>query len=794
MRSKRPELRRVADNEEGEDGSSDTRTEEEEDEREEEEPNRQTRKRKSMEFPRPCSRSDGKGWRCPQLAMVNDNYCEYHRNKMREKTQRYKDQVATKRSSKEQQPPREEKRKKLRRCDRKETDMAEELDQEKLAAIREKLEQYKSCHQCQRNDKGDVVFCDGCNKKRYCLSCIKRWYPELTVKDVQKQCPFCRRNCNCKACLRTHGPKVVTAELPPSKQVEHFKYLLWKISRYLKQLSNEQREEEELEKNIQGEAYLGVEKAPVDFDERLYCDNCRTSIVDMHRNCPGCGFDLCLTCCRELREKAEDPALEQEGGSTWKAHSDGSIPCRNCDSHPLCLKTLFTHHHTSDLQKSIEECLEDYRPDPEAMANTCDCSENAGNVRLAAKREGSSDNHIYCPSASDLKDEGVKHFQKHWVRGEPVVVRDVLEGTTGLSWEPMVMWRAVRETNKSKTAVENKSLKAIDCLDWNQVEINIHQFFTGYQEGRVHPDGWPEMLKLKDWPPATLFSERLPRHGAEFLNSLPFKAYTHPTTGIFNLAAKLPENSLKPDLGPKTYIAYGFREELGNGDSVTKLHCDISDAVNVLTHTSEIKWQQKRKERIEVMRKDLRNMQTSPSENTSSESCSSGVDTSHKDEILVCEAKSSTYGGALWDIYRREDVPKLEAYLMKHSTEFRHIGNLPVKEVHHPIHDQIFFLDEKHKLQLKEEYQIEPWTFEQHIGEAVFIPAGCPHQVRNLKSCIKVALDFVSPENVHECIRLTEEFRRLPKDHRAKEDKLEVKKLVLHAAGQTVDLLQKLIL
>lgn len=26
---------------------------------------------------------------------------------------------------------------------------------------------------------------------------------------------------------------------------------------------------------------------------------------------------------------------------------------------------------------------------------------------------------------------------------------------------------------------------------------------------------------------------------------------------------------------------------------------------------------------------------------------------------------------------------------------------------------------------------VEPWTFEQHLGEAVFIPAGCPHQVRN---------------------------------------------------------------
>lgn len=42
------------------------------------------------------------------------------------------------------------------------------------------------------------------------------------------------------------------------------------------------------------------------------------------------------------------------------------------------------------------------------------------------------------------------------------------------------------------------------------------------------------------------------------------------------------------------------------------------------------------------------------------------------------------------------------------------------------------------------------------------------------QSCIKVAVDFVSPENVGECVRLTEEFRTLPQNHRAKEDKLEV--------------------
>ncbi|KAJ6999396.1 hypothetical protein NC653_010173 [Populus alba x Populus x berolinensis] len=61
-----------------------------------------------------------------------------------------------------------------------------------------------------------------------------------------------------------------------------------------------------------------------------------------------------------------------------------------------------------------------------------------------------------------------------------------------------------------------------------------------------------------------------------------------------------------------------------------------------------------------------------------------------------------------------------------------------------------------------------------------------------MQSCTKVAVDFVSPENIKECLRLTEEFRRLPMNHRAREDKLEIKKMIIYAIDKAIIDLQEL--
>jgi len=57
-------------------------------------------------------------------------------------------------------------------------------------------------------------------------------------------------------------------------------------------------------------------------------------------------------------------------------------------------------------------------------------------------------------------------------------------------------------------------------------------------------------------------------------------------------------------------------------------------------------------------------------------------------------------------------------------------------------------------------------------------------QVRNLHSCIKAAEDFVSPENLSHCFKLTQEFRLLSDTHSNHEDKLQVQTLLVSAFVQ----------
>lgn len=104
----------------------------------------------------------------------------------------------------------------------------------------------------------------------------------------------------------------------------------------------------------------------------------------------------------------------------------------------------------------------------------------------------------------------------------------------------------------------------------------------GSFKGPAHANLWREKLKLKGWLSSHLFQEHFPAHYAEILHSLPLPEYMDPVSGILNIAAALPEEIMKPDLGPCVYISYCSGENLVQADSVTKLRYDSYDMVSFL--------------------------------------------------------------------------------------------------------------------------------------------------------------------------------------------------------------------
>ncbi|XVF57492.1 hypothetical protein PTKIN_Ptkin06aG0209500 [Pterospermum kingtungense] len=723
----------------------------------------------------------------------------------------------------------------------------------------------QTCHQCRRNDRERVTSCLKCDKRGYCDSCLSTWYSNLSLEEIEKACPACRGSCNCKACLRGDNLiKVRIREIPVLDKLQYHYCLLSSVLPIVKKIHQEQCYEVELERKLRG-TEIDLFRAKVNADEQMCCNFCRIPIVDYHRHCANCSYDLCLRCCQDLR-RASSISAEDSGNETgertqdketamgqvsklktsfldkfsgWKANSDGSIPCPpkeygGCGHHSLNLNRIFKMNWVAKLVKNVEEMVSGCRVYDVGSPEKTELN----NSRLSqfADREGSDDNLLYCPTSQDIKAEGIADFRKHWGKGEPVIVKEVSDSSSISSWDPMAIWRGIQETADEKIKDEShRTVKAIDCLDMSEVDIELGEFIKGYTEGRAHENGLPEMLKLKDWPSPGASEEFLTYQRPEFISKLPLLEYIHSRLGLLNVAAKLPHYSLQNDVGPKIYISYGTYEELGRGDSVTNLHFKMRDMVYLLVHTCEVKAKGQRTEVEDIQKsngepevneasgdpetrsdeKELPDLSLDGTDTNDEYESSSAV---HEDEKMEDQEAETTMtagkslhsewlnrnrsdmpeephvAACCWDVFRRQDVPKLLEYLSVHYKDFGKPENAISDSVTHPLYEEVVYLDEHHKRKLRQEFGVVPWSFEQHFGEAVFVPAGCPFQVRNLQSNVQLGLDFLFPESVGEAVRLAEDTRCLPNDHEKKLQILEVGKISLYAASSSIKDVQKLVL
>ncbi|KAG4397467.1 hypothetical protein GLYMA_10G153000v4 [Glycine max] len=646
----------------------------------------------------------------------------------------------------------------------------------------------QTCHQCRRNDRDRVTWCQRCDRRGYCDSCLSTWYSDISLDEIQRICPACRGICNCKTCLRSDNSiKVRIREIPVLDKLQYLHVLLSSVLPVVKQIHCEQSFEVELEKKLRG-AEIDLPRIKLNSDEQMCCNFCRIPITDYHRRCPSCSYDLCLSCCRDLREATADhnkePQTEQAKTSDrnilskfphWRSNDNGSIPCPpkecgGCGYSSLNLSRIFKMNWVAKLVKNVEEMVSGCR-----ISNADGPPETGLNdLKLCqySHREASDDNYLYCPASDDIKTDGIDNFRKHWKTGEPIIVKQVFDGSSISSWDPMVIWRGILETIDEKAKDENRMVKAIDCLDGSEIDIELAQFMKGYFEGLILENGWPQLLKLKDWPSPSASEEFLLYQRPEFISKLPLLQYIHSKWGLLNVAAKLPHYSLQNDVGPKIYISYGISDELGRGDSVTNLHFNMRDMVYLLVHTNEVKLKDWQRTKIEMMQKAKANKEfeakeshgdpqissrgSSPDSSLGTKSSGLEIDSNQNKSIMDqgfeiyssaegntanCklpfnqngDVSEKTHPGVLWDVFRRQDVPILTKYLKIHWKEFGKSDDLGNEFVEWPLYDGAIFLDKHHKRKLKEEFGVEPWSFEQNLGEAIFVPAGCPFQARNVQ-------------------------------------------------------------
>lgn len=88
--------------------------------------------------------------------------------------------------------------------------------------------------------------------------------------------------------------------------------------------------------------------------------------------------------------------------------------------------------------------------------------------------------------------------------------------------------------------------------------------------------------------------------------------------------------------------------------------------------------------------------------------------------LFAAKTPDGRAGCAAWDLFKAEDSPKLRKFLRKKfKGQFQH----------DPIHSQQFYLDSTLRQELFRDFGVKSHRIYQKPGEAVFIPAGCAHQV-----------------------------------------------------------------
>ncbi|KAI9274696.1 hypothetical protein BDA99DRAFT_533313 [Phascolomyces articulosus] len=458
---------------------------------------------------------------------------------------------------------------------------------------------------------------------------------------------------------------------------------------------------------------------------RHVCDVCLTSIFNLHYMCAVCAMDICVDCYDKDWEEKDNLRI---------AH------CTYRRTHTKDHLVPVIKYELKTLQKFQEQCSQmDVDDNHDKNMTTTTIPVNGENDPLLAatsttpppamttaepEKENEEAEPIEKEEQTIVKDETVKEKNDFLIVDADVVTLEDFRACWRQG-KPVMVQNVIDSHSQELWSPESFIKKygktetdVIDCKTGFVDITHVKDFFEAYIDSTLrhgYDKGKPVVLKIKDWPPKEDFVKKFPKLYKDFMRILPVKEYCT-VDGSFNLSNRLPKEYLPPDLGPKMFIAYGS-DQGEHSVGTTKLHCDMADAVNVMCHAN----------------------------------------------------KSDDRDAAIWDIFPYESQAAVRMFVEK-------IANEQNRKIRDPIHDQWLYLNGTLLERLEKEHGVKSWRLYQNPGDAVFIPAGCAHQVSNYHSAIKCAYDFVSPENIGRCLDITSQFGRVKR-----EDALQLKNTLLFA-------------
>ncbi|KXN84230.1 Lysine-specific demethylase 3A [Leucoagaricus sp. SymC.cos] len=544
-----------------------------------------------------------------------------------------------------------------------------ELQFARCMSNRYRTEQFPRCVSCTRRWAGDTCRFQGI---RFFLKDKKRDIVGISFVEGRYQ----------------DAPKMVypTRWNVPLKEA-HIKRMKLSIAKALLPILKKEYEHIKLPELI---------RRPRESEVRATCDTCMTSLFSCTWMCRLCGREACAECFAQVKELTVDkPNANQAELAALQARRDKHTHCN-----PFFLSCTKRNEHMakdfSPVSRFFLEELDEAIPEMERLlAEEAGVNSNGHPNAMPELSSSSSNGSTSASSSVDNTLSSILHTNTNGPTPSPAYIPPNLPPiTASLPYNEIKRYAYAEVTHGDSISVfapiwqRGEPIVVTGCLDHFQIKWTPEYFVKHYGEQtcliiecqtdvnkRVTVGDFFQMFgkyndrtecwKLKDWPPSTDFKTAFPELYKDFSDAVPVPDYVRRDVG-----SHFPSNTIAPDLGPKMYNALASSLQEGSRGT-TKLHMDMADAVNIMTYA-----------------------ENSP------------------DGSLGCAA---------WDLFRASDSDKLRSFLRSKFPKQSAATD--------PIHAQVHYLDEQLRKELYEQYGVMSYRIYQRPGEAVFIPAGCAHQV-----------------------------------------------------------------